>query len=185
MHQIPYIFSRLNAIYASKVALSGGSIAGLLYLTSQSPSAMRESPSDASKYVNPKDVAKFVSKDAFEVYRRDGIVVIDNVLTDKELFLVRKEVNEALDNRNRNRNRNRQHRNISNNGYSINSNSNRINNGSINCSCNNNNNNNNNNSSSSSSCCCCYYYNILIIAVIALRIRHLSPCHNIFMLIYL
>ena len=128
MHQIPSLFSRLNAIYASKVALCGGCLAGFLYLAIQSPSAMRESPLDAAKYANnpkEKDAAKFVSKDAFEVYRRDGIVVIDNVLTDEELYLARKEINGALDNRNRNRNRNRinnGYSSINNNGSNSNSN---------------------------------------------------------------
>jgi hypothetical protein len=57
--------------------------------------AMRESPTVASSYIDAASMIKFVSKKDFEIYKRDGIVVIDDVLTEDELALARSEINGA------------------------------------------------------------------------------------------
>lgn len=95
-----FIFTAKNVSYLSNVGLTGAGFlfVGVLYLGNLSPIAMRESPSDAALHIKPKDMVKFISQESFDLFRRDGIVVIDNVLTIDELSTARLEVNKILDN---------------------------------------------------------------------------------------
>ena len=94
------IFTSKNVSYLSNIGLTstGFFFVGVLYLGNLSPIAMRESPVDAALHIRPNDMVKFISQESFDLFRKDGIVVIDNVLTIDELSMARLEVNNILDN---------------------------------------------------------------------------------------
>ena len=97
-----HIFTKKNACYLSNgIGLTSTAFVfvGVLYLGNLSPIAMRESPSDAALHIRPTDMVKFISQENFDLFRKDGIVVIDNVLSMEELSIARLEINSILDNK--------------------------------------------------------------------------------------
>lgn len=95
------VLQQANGMSRNKLTISISAIGGVIcttaiYLGYLSPEAMRESPKQASSYLDSAHV-KLVTQKHYDDYIRDGIVVIDNVLLPDELLSARKDVNGMMD----------------------------------------------------------------------------------------
>ncbi len=82
----------------SMTVFSGGFLGGWMYLGYMSTSAMRESPKDAYEHDLIKNVLhkKILSQANLDDLKTKGIIVIDNVLTPKELADARNEIDSLI-----------------------------------------------------------------------------------------
>jgi hypothetical protein len=77
------------------VSLVSGTIAvGTIFLGSIAPTAMRESPREASSHRS--STTSIITQTQFKQFQRDGIIILDGVLTREELGSARDEVNSML-----------------------------------------------------------------------------------------
>ncbi len=82
----------------SVTVFSGGFLGGWMYLGYMSTSAMRESPKDAYDHDLIKNVLhkKILNQTNLDDLKTKGIIVIDNVLTSKELADARNEIDSLI-----------------------------------------------------------------------------------------
>jgi hypothetical protein len=83
-----------SLLYGLSTSLGGFCLGGLFYVSSLSSTAGRESPENAKNHGQPRPL--LVTQTLMDDYKRDGVMVIDNVLTDKELKAARDEVNTMM-----------------------------------------------------------------------------------------